>query len=95
MDKLYIQFETVFWDDDVDWLNYVDDTDKILWPKTFNLFKFTGKPILEMFTYGESAVEFSNFTDEELLESGLAVIKKMYPAATNVVASYRTNWSKE
>lgn len=95
MDKLIIEFESVFWDTETDWLNYVDETPDILWPKTFNLFKHTGNPILVMHTFGEGAAILAEMSDEEILQSGLDVIKKMYPDATNVVSSHRTDWGND
>ena len=51
MDKLILEFSTVFWEQDADWLNYISDGD-IKWSLTLNYYKYTQVPILMMFNTG-------------------------------------------
>ena len=40
MDKLVLEFDEVFWDEDTDWFNFVGENYE--WTQTLNLYKFTG-----------------------------------------------------
>jgi len=54
LNKLFLEFPKVFWDEKVEVLNKVSET-KGLWQESFNLYYYTKKPILLMFTAGTSA----------------------------------------
>jgi monoamine oxidase len=90
MDKLYLEFDEVFWDTSVDLFNYMQDD----WTLIVNCYKLhTRKPILLMFNYGKQCLKYAKYTDEELVESAMAALKKIFPNAPSQVKSFiRTNW---
>ena len=53
MDKLWLEFPTAFWTNDLqsDWISYVSDTPG-QWVETLNVYKYTNKPVLLMFNVG-------------------------------------------
>jgi monoamine oxidase len=100
LDKLVLKFNEVFWDAHCDWFNYISQEDRPYnWTQTLNLHKFTGAPILVMFNCEGSAYHFASYTDEEILNSGLEVLKLTFPNKKNirdsVVSHIRTNWTKD
>ena len=64
MDKLWLEFPTAFWSNDLntDWIGYISDTPG-QWVETLNVYKYTKKPVLLMFNIGQAAKNFSSLTD--------------------------------
>ena len=60
MDKLWLEFSTPFWTNDLntDWIGYISDTPG-QWVETLNVYKYIKKPVLLMFNIGQSAKNFS------------------------------------
>ena len=93
MDKLWLEFPTAFWTNDLtnDWITYVSDTPG-QWALALNAYKYINKPVLLMFNIGQSAKNFSSQTDAQILASAMAAIKKCYPSAPNYLNYKRINW---
>ena len=93
LDKVYLEFESVFWDNTVDTFSYVNED----WMFNVNYSKHgIGKPILCMFNSGPSCVKYSTMSDEEVVASAMAAVKAMFPHAPDTYKRYlRTNWSKD
>jgi monoamine oxidase len=53
MDKLWLEFPTAFWTNDLtnDWITYVSDTPG-QWALALNAYKYINKPVLLMFNIG-------------------------------------------
>ena len=94
MDKLILEFEEVFWDKEVDWFNHVSEVPGD-WAQTLNIYKYFKRPILMMFNGEPNTYNFENLSDEEVLESGMKVIRNMYPGAPSPLSYVRTNWNKD
>ena len=64
MDKLWLEFPTAFWSNDLntDWIGYISDTPG-QWVETLNVYKYTKKPVLLMFNIGQAAKNFSSLAD--------------------------------
>ncbi len=60
MDKLWLEFPSAFWTNDLntDWIGYVSDVPG-QWVETLNVYKYIKKPVLLMFNIGQSAKTFS------------------------------------
>jgi polyamine oxidase len=81
LDKLYLRFDTIFWDKDVTWI----ETPETGLPAGqfngwFNLARFTGEPIIMAFNGGQPARDLSKLSDGQLIERGESVLRKAYPA---------------
>ena len=94
MDKLILEFENVFWDEEVDWFNYIAERCGD-WCQTLNIYKYFKRPILMMFNAEPNTHNFEDMADEEVLESGMKAIKDMFPNATKPINYIRTNWNKD
>jgi len=96
MDKLWIEFPSVFWTDDLenDWILYISDNPGE-WVETLNIKKFLDKPILVMFNVGDVARTFADKTDNEIIENAMKVLRNIYPTAPEPIGFKRSNWSKE
>ena len=94
VDKMIIEFDSIFWDD-ADSINFISLQGNEF-GVTFNLDRYLNKPILVVLNAGDTAREFSDWTDEELLDETLTFLEKIYGnAVSNVVNYERSNWSKE
>ena len=96
MDKLWLEFDEAFWtnDEDMDWINYISDSPGVF-VQTLNINKYFQKPLIVMFNVGEAARQYSELTDQEVLDNAMSIIRKWYPNAPNYVRYARTNWSKD
>ena len=80
LDKLYLQFDEVFWDRRATWL---------LTPETglargqfnqwFNMAKYVGEPVLLGFNGAASARALSSLSDDEMVKRALGVLTQIYP----------------
>lgn len=116
LDKLILCFDRVFWDKEIDWFNYCSDgrilsTDgesesgdgvspSGYWSSAFNVFKSSGDPVLMFFNAANQARDYSQLTDDEVIQSAFEVINHMYPdeqitRENNLVAYRRSNWSQD
>lgn len=80
LDKLYLKFDEVFWDEDVTWIS----TPETGLPQgQFNIWlnfqKYLGEPVLMAFNGGEAARALSGQTDQALLDNALRVLGEAYP----------------
>ncbi len=63
-DKLYLEFDNVFWDDNIDFYYLISDD----WVYILNCYKHcTKKPILCFFSSGKSSLRMSTMSDEEVI----------------------------
>jgi len=77
LDKLWLEFDEVFWDEDADVINWIDPEHPGNWAFWVNGVKFFGKPVLLGFSAGRVAREFSKKTDEELIASAMRAVQSM------------------
>ncbi|MEM9878330.1 MAG: FAD-dependent oxidoreductase [Pseudomonadota bacterium] len=81
LDKLYLQFDEVFWDPDVSWVE-TPETD--LPPGQFNVWlnfhKLFGVPILMAFNGAGPALDLAKLSDEAHLARALSVLGSAYPS---------------
>lgn len=77
LDKLWLAFDEVFWDPDVDVINWVDPVNPGHWPFWVNGYKIFGEPILLGFNSGDVAREFAKMSDDEVVASAMAALTAM------------------
>lgn len=91
LNKVYLQFPTVFWDNNVHLINIVSDSMKGEWAEWLNLSVYTGVPTLLAFNAGEFGTEIESLTDSEISNDAMNVLRKIYgndiPEPTNVLIS--------
>ena len=77
LQKLYLLFDSVFWDADSDGIAYVSPEDGA-WSLFLNLQRSTGKPILAGFNGGSAAWAMEDRSDEEMIASAMEVLRTIY-----------------
>ena len=78
MDKVVLRFDEAFWDPDVDLVAYTADRSGYF-VEWYNAVPWTGAPILVGFNAGRTAQELSGWSDDEILESALGTLDRMFP----------------
>jgi hypothetical protein len=76
-DKLWLAFDEVFWDPDVDVINWIDPVNPGHWPFWVNGYKIIGEPILVGFDGGAVARAFAQMSDDEVVASAMAAVRGM------------------
>ena len=77
LDRLWLRFPRVFWDNDADLLGYVSPT-KGHWCEWYNLAKHTGEPILLGFNAATHARELEQLSDAEVVAEAMSVLRLLY-----------------
>jgi len=79
LDKLWLEFDEVFWDRDVDNLEWFDHDNPGLWAYWVNGHKAFGKPVLLGFNAGAYAHRLAKDTDQQVVASAMNALRAMYP----------------
>lgn len=80
LDKLYLKFDQVFWDEDVTWIvTPENDLPRGYFNAWLNMYKIIKEPVLMAFNGGNPALELANLPDDELIALGLETLRKAYP----------------
>lgn len=96
LDRLNIEFEEVFWDDESDWMFYLNTKEEGVWATIFNYHKASKRPILMVFNSDEQAKKYAHKTDQECVDTCLEALQNMYPDKKIKMKQYqRSNWSQE
>ena len=77
LDKLYLKFPDIFWDKRAELLGYLGDKTGE-WAEWLNIAHYTGQPILLGFNAGTFARTVEKWTDEQIVESAMTVLRNMY-----------------
>jgi monoamine oxidase len=77
LDKCYLRFPRVFWDRDVDVINYIS-AEKGRWAEWINVAKYTGEPILLGFNAATYAQQLEGMSDADVVASALNVLRTIY-----------------
>lgn len=78
LDKLWLEFPTVFWNRRPDVLLWHDRTTPGRWSVWVNGHRAFGRPVLLGFNGGRRAYELAHASDEEVLASGMAALRQMH-----------------
>jgi monoamine oxidase len=77
LNKCYLRFPRVFWDEDTTIINYIAE-EKGRWVDWYNFYPVNGEPILLAFNSGEFGTALENSTDEEIVADAMTVLRTMY-----------------
>ena len=77
LNKAYLLFDDVFWDRDVERLQYVS-ADRGQWAETISLYPYTGKPILAMLNSATYGTQLERLSDREVVARAVAALTNMY-----------------
>lgn len=77
VNRVVLQFEQAFWDSEVQYLGYASHN-KGLFPCFFNMEPYLDQNILTGFAVGNFGKEMESFTDAQITEQAMAILRKMY-----------------
>lgn len=77
LNKLYLQFDEVFWDADAHLLGYISER-KGEWCEWINFAPLVGAPVLLGFNAGRFGLEIESWSDEQVVASALSVLRRIY-----------------
>ncbi|MFO7585444.1 MAG: FAD-dependent oxidoreductase [Anaerolineales bacterium] len=95
LNKVYLQFDEVFWDADAHLLGYVSER-KGEWCEWLNLAPLVGAPVLLGFNAGRFGLEIESWTDEQVVASALSVLRRIYgPGVPDPRGWLLTRWGSD
>ena len=78
LDKLVLRFDRVFWDRR-DVIAYIPPAGSLgRWVEWYDLSRVTGEPILMGFNAADVAADLSSLTDDQMVASAMAVLRRIY-----------------
>lgn len=77
LDKVYVQFDEIFWEPDIDLLGYIGP-DRGHFSEWLNLAKYTGEPILVGFNAASAAETLETMSDQEVVAEAMVALRNMY-----------------
>lgn len=80
LDKLYLQFDSVFWDIDADIIGYAG-LKRGYFSEWLNIAKYTGEPVLLGFNASSTAEELELMSDKQIVEEAMSALRDMYETA--------------
>lgn len=97
LNKCYLEFERVFWDEEVDWIEYIaKDDDFRNFTQWVSFYNSTKKPILLAFSAGNKALKMESLSDEEIINNALKVLKKIYKTSLPKLVKYEiSRWGRD
>ena len=82
LNKLWMEFPSAFWLPTVDHFNVIPPaTNKQYFTETFNIYAYSGKPVLLLFNAGSFAVTIEKWSDAAILANATYVLQKLYGSA--------------
>ena len=95
LNKLYLQFDEVFWDEESHLLGYVAAT-RGAWAEWLNLYPLVGEPVLLGFHAGRVARQLESLPDEAVVAQAMEVLRTIYGAGVPNPTGYLiTRWAAD
>ena len=95
LNKVFLRFEEVFWDDDVDWIEFIPDGGAP-WVEWVSFARPTGQPILLAFAAADLGRTVDTWTDAQVVASAMTVARTMYGTAVpDPIAWQITRWGAD
>lgn len=77
LDKLWLTFDDVFWNPDVDVINFIDPDNPGLWAQWVNGYRAFGTPTLLGFNSSSVARTVAGWSDDEVVASAVSALSRM------------------
>ncbi len=95
LNKVFLQFDEVFWDDTVDWIGIVPPERFDPWVDWVTIGRSTDRPLLLGFAAGELGRRVDGLSDEQVIASALATLRSAYPGAPVPLDALVTRWGAD
>ncbi len=95
LNKVFLQFDEVFWDDSVDWIGIVPPDGADPWVDWVTVGRAEGVPVLLGFAAGDLGRRVDVMTDEQAVASALRTLRSAYPGAPDPVDVLVTRWGAD
>lgn len=95
LNKIFLQFDEVFWDDTVDWIGIVPPDGLDPWVDWVTIGRADDVPVLLGFAAGDFGRRVDTMGDEEAVASALATLRSAYPDAPEPVDALVTRWGAD
>ncbi|MEM0982139.1 MAG: FAD-dependent oxidoreductase, partial [Cyanobacteria bacterium P01_H01_bin.58] len=77
LNKVYLQFADAFWQRQTHWISYISEP-KGEFTTWFNLYQYTGEPILVAFNAGDFGRKIEAFTDDQIVDQAMQTLRRLY-----------------
>ena len=77
LNKVFLRFDEVFWDADVDWIEFIPDGGEP-WVEWVSFARPTGRPVLLAFAAANLGRRVDTWTDAQVVSSAMTVVRTMY-----------------
>ena len=95
LDRVYLEFPQVFWNKEVDEINYIPQDHK-RWLEIVNQYKINLNPGLTAFISGKQAQEMEHRTDKEIIHEVLSSLEVIYGKTLPKPINYKiTRWNSD
>ncbi|MYA12151.1 MAG: FAD-dependent oxidoreductase [Gemmatimonadetes bacterium] len=94
LNKAYLLFDDVFWDRDVERLQYVS-ADRGQWAETISLYPYMGQPILAMLNSAAYGTQLESLSDREVVARAVAALTNMYGDVPSPRDARITRWRSD
>lgn len=95
LNKCYLRFPNIFWDADIDWLEYIP-SDYGQWTEWVSFARPTNQPILLGFAAADFGREIEPWTDAEIVASAMGVLRTIFGAEIPEPTAYQiTRWASD
>jgi len=95
LNKCWLRFDTAFWPDDIDWLDYVGPTEG-LWADWLSALPSTGQPLLVGFNAASMADQMEAWDDATTIASAMAALRAMFGSAIpDPVGAQISRWRQD
>ena len=94
LNKTYLLFDDVFWDRDVERLQYVS-VDNGQWAETISLYPYMGQPILAMLNAGSFGTQLERLSDREVVGRAVSALTNMYGDVPTPSDARVTRWRSD
>lgn len=93
MNKLYLRFSEVFWDNDYEMFDYISEDGR--WQSWYDMSNVVDEPVLLGFNAGRRGLEVEELSDEETVEDAMRVLRIIFPDAPDPIDYTLTRWASD
>lgn len=97
LNKCYLRFPSVFWNSNVDWLEYIQSSAHYgQWAEWVSCTRLTGQPILLGFNAAAFGAAIEGWTDKEIVDDAMDTLRTMYGNAIPAPTDWAiTRWNSD